>query len=273
MTKAPLAQRLRNASALRRLPLWRVLRRPYELYLRRRFKAGIPTVINGEPIRLRHDCRWVGKWDSSAGYKVYEPQLWKALAADLRPTDIVADVGANVGVHAVACARLVREGTVYAFEPDPRNADALRDHARMNGVAARMQVVESAVGAEPGTVMFAAAGSLMSSVGNLWDADATDLRPVPVVTLDDVLEDGVDVLKIDVEGYEGEVLAGARGLLADSRKRPRVIYLEVHLALLDRTNHSPDELRGTLQAAGYHVEPVDPARVGDIEQWVARSTS
>ena len=67
---------------------------------------------------------------------------------------------------------------------------------------------------------------------------------------DEVRSSGVapDLLKIDVEGYEYEVLVGARVLL---RERKPAICLELHLDLLERRGQSPIDVLGELQSHGY----------------------
>ncbi len=156
----------------------RFLRPLYAIYLRARHPHGVPTIINGERFLVRHDCRWLGKREAGRTTRVYEPDLWSALSRAVRATDVVVDVGANVGVHTVLLARRVTEGSVVAYEPDPRNAAALRSHVHMNGVADRVEVVEAAAGSEDGSVLFAAAGSEMSSIGNVWSASGQRLEPV-----------------------------------------------------------------------------------------------
>jgi len=80
-----------------------------------------------------------------------------------------------------------------------------------------------------------------------------------------------DVLKIDVEGFEAEVLAGASGLLAH---RPR-LFLELHLDLLERRRIPPADVLDRLQASGYRRfavagRPVPPTRILDSTRDVVR---
>lgn len=263
---------LREIVAARSPSLLRSVRRVRDVYFALRYPRGIPMRINGEQLRIRRDCRWVGHY-AATGERVHEPELWAALVDELRESDVVVDVGANVGVHAVACARRLRDGRVYAFEPDPRNAEALRSHAKLNDVADRLDVTEAAVGAAEGTTAFAAAGSLMSSVDNLWDAPGDhELRDVRVVTLDAALADGADIVKIDVEGYEIAVLQGARELLNDARRRPRLILVELHEPLLAKLGSSPAEALDILRDAGYDVSPVAEYDVAELAPWSAAAS-
>ena len=81
-----------------------------------------------------------------------------------------------------------------------------------------------------------------------------------------------DVMKIDVEGYEFEVLRGAQGLL---RSRKPVLCLELHLDLLERRGIPPAELVASLQSHGYHFRscvgrPLDPSDISDSMHAILR---
>ena len=145
----------------------------------------------------------------------------------LAPGDIFFDVGAHFGLYAMAAATLFpSEIRVVAFEPHPLNAlSALRQFGQ-NGLQNDVELVCTAVGAEPGF------GKLwpFSTMGNFL---ATDRPPdtwadnpplsVPISSLDMFVEQRTELssgrimLKVDVEGYEPQVLAGADSLLVSGR--------------------------------------------------------
>lgn len=163
----------------------------------------------------------------------YEVDLLSHLPHIVRAGMTVYDVGANIGYLTVALARLVGpEGRVYAFEPLPDNLQRLRHGLQQNDLAGVVTVVEAAVGEQAGTSSFlvhrsVGMGKLAGSGGR---ADAYEASiDVEVVTLDRWAESkeapAPDLIKIDVEGGEGAVLAGAQRLLA--RDRPDLI-LELH---------------------------------------------
>jgi FkbM family methyltransferase len=229
-------------------------------------RHGLETSINGEPFRLAPEARSVAKWSRDGSTRVHEPELWETLLGELRPDDVVADVGANVGLYSIACARRVPRGRVWAIEPDPRNAALLRRHAELNEVADRITVVEAAAGAETGSIGFAALGIPQAYVEGVQSSQASPIQ-VPLVRLDETVPRG-DVVKIDVEGYEGQVLDGASGLLGDAARRPRLLVLEVHLDFLPAAGWSEERLRTLLQGHGYRIdgEGLPDARL----HWVAR---
>jgi FkbM family methyltransferase len=231
--------------------LRKLARRPYAVYVRARHgRRGVPTVINHEPILLHPDCRGVAAWAPDRTTRLHEPEFWRLLDIHVRPDDVVADVGANVGLYTIAFARRLTTGRVYAFEPDPASLEWLRFHLRVNGVVGRVEVVEAAAGDQNGTVGFAVRGVVTSSIAGLWDDPGREEQPVRQVRLDSVLE-RLDVLKVDVEGYEGQVLQGCLASL-----HPRVILLEVHPELLPNAGYSVTQLREMLTSRGYAIEDI-----------------
>ncbi|MFC7473177.1 FkbM family methyltransferase [Dankookia sp. GCM10030260] len=151
-----------------------------------------------------------------------------AVAAAILPADgVVLDVGANIGLSALALAPLLPQGRILACEPSPRTVAALRRTLALNGLEARVAVEAVAVGAAAGEAAFHAAehsaGAHLLDPGTLGGAALPQVT-VPVETVDAlVARHGLarlDLIKIDVEGFETEVLDGARATLA--RFRPLV---------------------------------------------------
>jgi FkbM family methyltransferase len=158
---------------------------------------------------------------------VAERQLVQRL---LRPGMHAVDVGGNIGYYLLLLARAVGpDGTVSCFEPDPDNLVELERNARLNGLA-RVRIHSAAAGAEDATV------KLRGGINSTIAADGEIC--VPLVQLDSVVTRPVDFLKIDVEGYEGHVLVGARQILTQDRPN---LFLEVHPGLL-APPHTVDEV-------------------------------
>ena len=139
----------------------------------------------------------------------YEAALLADVASRVRGGRAV-DVGAQIGNHtlffAVAC-----ELDVSAFEPNPDNHQRLVDNLRLNRLDT-VDVHHVALSDRPGRATPAPKGKLTVGSG-----------PVEVATLDSYHLDDVTVVKVDVEGMEGKVLAGAADTL--TRCRP-VVYCE-----------------------------------------------
>ena len=159
----------------------------------------------------------------------------------LAPGMAAVDVGANIGYYLLLIESAVgAAGSVVCFEPDPGNLQELRRNLDANAFG-NARVVAAAVGAADG------AATLRSGINAAVAADGTGDCEVPLVCLDSALGGRVDFLKIDVEGYEGQVLDGARRLLAEQRP---ALFLEVHPGFL-AAPHTTDGILGRLAEAGY----------------------
>jgi len=187
-----------------------------------------------------------------------EREAWGRFLALLRPADTVFDIGAALGLYAVAAARLCPHGAVYAFEPDPATRARLKANAALNHLA-NLHAIPWAVGDRETTMTLfsdGADGFAPSLVAHDGPGAPRGELPVPVRPLDAALAAGElscpDVLKLDVEGAEGMALRGAARLLAGAfGPPPRALFLELHPAMLAALGDSAADLRATLAAAGY----------------------
>jgi FkbM family methyltransferase len=146
-----------------------------------------------------------------------EPLEVAILRALVRPGDTVIDVGAHRGLFiAHLLGRCLPGGVMHAFEPAPSNVDFIRcTFGEPQGLAIHPVAVSDRVG----TARFEQAGSL---VGKLSGPDVSDVDYIEVelTTLDEALLSTLPhapiVAKVDVEGFEPEVMRGAAGLLGRS---------------------------------------------------------
>jgi FkbM family methyltransferase len=202
--------------------------------------------------------------------EVYEPAVWHQLMQEVRPGDVVADVGAFIGMYTIALARRVGPtGKVLSFEPDPGNFAWLRKHVVLNGMSARVALIDAVVGASEGDVPFAIGRSLESRVADLVDTSkAANIEMVRSTTLDAALgESRLDLLKIDVEGYEQAVLQGAAGLFSDDTRKPRSVFVEVHPYAWSRIGTTSRSLLRLLEDSGYAPLTLSGERLKCIEEY------
>ena len=166
-----------------------------------------------------------------------ECDVQEALVAHLKADGCFFDVGAHVGLYSLIAARLVGpKGKVVAFEPDPLNAQLIREHAARNGLS-NVSVAQVAVWRSEGEVRFRRSGGQptgkSSRRGAVVDSGLAmgsgEIISVQAVSLDAFAADNCSpaVIKIDVEGAECEVLEGATGLLASAKP---LLICEVHTA-------------------------------------------
>jgi FkbM family methyltransferase len=185
---------------------------------------------------------------------------------EARIGDVVVDVGTNIGLYAIALAKHVgTEGRVHAFEPDPANFRTLDRHCRLNGVTGQVVLYQAAVAQKMAVFRSRRGGGCESRIGS----GATAVQ-IDCVCLDSVFAGGrVDILKIDVEGFEEAVLKGASQLLSEQRRRigPRFIYLEVHPYAWREMGTTADSLLTLLTERGYVVEDSSGQPVKQIETY------
>lgn len=178
-------------------------------------------------------------------------------AEDVRPSDVVWDVGANVGVFSVVAAAAGAE--TVAIEPHPENVDRIRDNLRRNGLGGRVRQLALSDAAEkrqfrtstPGRT-----GSFGSLDGNGTDEESNDDGAFPVRTVrgDALVDDGLprpDVLKIDVQGAELDALYGLERSLADCR----IVYCNVYEKYFERDDEA-ETIRELLDRSGRRTERI-----------------
>jgi FkbM family methyltransferase len=162
---------------------------------------------------------------------VYEPCTTDVLRRVLKPGDTFVDVGANIGLFTMLASRWVGpSGRVLAMEPSRRELARLQDHIDRNGLR-QATALRIAAGRESGTAVLHVATGRHAGLNTLEsrfmhaDVDEAYTEVVPVAPLDEILPahgiDRVDAMKVDVEGCEHDVIAGARRIMA--RDRPTLI--------------------------------------------------
>lgn len=143
----------------------------------------------------------------------------------LRPEDRFLDVGANVGVYTVLAAGEIGAGTV-CVEPVPNTYERLQKNMRLNELDDRVSALQIGLGSEPGTLRMTVGLDTQNHIATEAEVREGKAVEVPVRTLDTVVSDRCPVLiKIDVEGFETEVLRGGPKTLADPTLRGIIIEL------------------------------------------------
>ena len=160
----------------------------------------------------------------------------------LRPNDLFYDVGANVGSYSVLASGVCRARTL-AFEPDPDAAAALRRNVEFNGLVDLVSVRDVAVGSSEGVANFTTG---LGTGNHVAIAEAGATRQVPITTLDKVsAQEMPTLLKVDVEGFNLQVVAGARATLSSDSLKAIIIEW-------------PSEVVDTLVSFGFSRMNYDP---------------
>lgn len=150
----------------------------------------------------------------------------------LRPSDLFVDVGANVGSYTVLASAASGANSI-SFEPNPETFNWLRRNIDLNGVANKTEIYCAAVGSKEGTATFTVELGCANHIVQSTTVDETQIEKknqvVAVLTLDGSMQGREPILlKIDVEGFETDVIKGASSLLKSSNLRCIIMELVGH---------------------------------------------
>jgi FkbM family methyltransferase len=254
LAKSPIAPILGQ-----RVPLRGPARLLFRSYARTRYQPGesVTQLTTRAGDHFDADLSSFLEWQLWAfgGFEQHFAELFRLLAD---PGDRCIDVGANVGVHTVRLAKIVGgDGTVIAVEPDPDVAERTRRNIMLNGLA-NARVINAAASDRSGETLLYRPG-----VADTNRARASLLRhpyltgaasTVPVVTIDEIADGPITLIKVDVEGHEGAVIRGAAGTIA--AHAPSIVF-EYAPELLSEAAQTPF---GWLAERGYELFRVRCAR-------------
>jgi FkbM family methyltransferase len=216
-----------------------------------------------------------GAYNLDTALGSYEIPVQEVLAQYLKPGDVFYDIGANVGFFTVIGAKLVGSaGQVYAFEPEPRNAETLRHNIQINHFT-QVTAIEKAVSCTTGQEKLKLAdycgGHALASVDTQIDYNNT--LTVKTVSIDSFVEQAKikppNFVKIDVEGAEIDVL---KGMIQTIHKyQPTIIY-EVDDKQQNIFLDKKKAIDSLLLAQGYQIRPLAKSYLG-IEWNVGHSVA
>ena len=188
---------------------------------------------------------------------VYEVQAVDFVLERLKPSATFIDVGANIGVFTLPAARRIgRSGRVIAIEPSPLVFPYLERNIVLNGLS-NVRLVQCAAHDRDGeTVPFYEAPVEHFGMGSLGAQFHNSPVPVLCRTLDHILNEQqiekVDVMKVDVEGFEAAVFEGATKLLAGD-KAPVILFEFCDWAENRRPGGSVGDAQRLLRRWGYRI--------------------
>lgn len=157
-------------------------------------------------------------------YGEYGPDEWRMLKQLIRPGMTVVEAGANIGAHSVDMARACAPGPFYAFEPQPRIFQVLCANLALNDIGNAFAYPEGCGEGEGEAVVPPIDYTQIANFGGMSLEPAGQAGiTVRVRPIDSLKLAACGLLKIDVEGFEPQVLRGARETIM--RCRP-VIYIE-----------------------------------------------
>jgi FkbM family methyltransferase len=203
-------------------------------------KAGLTPTLN----RIR--MLWHGD--------EYEDKFATALLRSIRPDDCVWDIGANVGFYTAQLSQLAK--FVVAFEPIPENFQQIESRALANVSCQQFALGDMQV--QLPMSQNAQYSSLCPSPYVRRDAARETVSVIPGDSLEDLPLP--NVVKIDVEGYESEVIRG----MANTLRSVRAAFVEIHFAILEGRGmpQAPSEIVESLRTLGFTtIKWVDASHV------------
>lgn len=140
----------------------------------------------------------------------------------LREEDLFIDIGANVGAYSVLSATHVKARTI-SFEPVPTTYKNLTENLKLNDCLAKCTAYNLALGSSTGNIKFT---NSLDTINHVASDNDPNTITVLVDTLDNILGNDVPILiKIDVEGFEWEVLNGSKDVLKKAGLKAIIIEL------------------------------------------------
>src|SRR3990167_6167056 len=206
----------------------------------------------------------ISKWVEQSGRLDHDQNMLPRILPLIKPGDVVVDAGAFIGDHTIAYSRDVgSEGEVLAFEPNPKayecllhnmkGLDNVHCHPMGLGRSKSSQMVQEAVNA---------------GASYLSNAEEGGSVIVFTITLDEVISrlqlSRVNFIKIDCEGFEVDILAGAEQTIKTDKP---VMVIEINPGALKRREQSPADIFRFLTDHGYAYSNIYPGQPMEGNQY------
>jgi FkbM family methyltransferase len=242
--------------------------------MRNDFALNLTTPVGPRTVTLSLDAAQMSQRimiEEFGQGRLYESETSNFIGSILAPGDAFIDVGGHVGYFSMLASALVGEqGRVYTFEPERSNYEHLLDHIAINN-AVNVTPFHMAVGATSAIAEFFVnadndGGHALWEVGrhpfNERTRQAPTTRKTFVTSLDQLFGDRdmsvLKAIKIDAEGSEFAVLAGARRLLA--RHPVPFVIAEVNRFALQAMGVTEGHVRDLMGSLGYETYLFQPGQ-------------
>lgn len=186
-------------------------------------------------------------------FREFEPVNTAVFKQLVRPGEICFDVGANFGFYTCLFARL--GARVYAFEPVPTTFALNQETIRLNGCEVAVTSLNCGLGEQPGSIRIYQFTNLSSGHAGASDLGRADAVPqdCPINTIDAFCAKHgigrISFIKIDVEGFEYEVLKGGKATL--SKPNAPTVHFEVNAECMHHRQMNPNQIITLLRSYGY----------------------
>jgi FkbM family methyltransferase len=194
-----------------------------------------------------------------------EMQLRAIMDEILKPGMCVFDLGANIGYYAIYEAiKIGKSGKVYCIEPSPDNITLLKRNVALNKMEDRVEVFHYGAADKTGEAEF-----FLSEYSNLHTFMPNQFRcggksqrllegktiKVPLTTVSEFIKGKrkIDLIRMDVEGFEVEVINGMQEALDQDKEFSPIVVFETHFPKYDDKQHSMRDALWKMFARGYRA--------------------
>lgn len=232
----------------------------YIQYLRLRFGETIIRDVQGSNMkldvsteRLKSQLLLLGEIDSETTYR------FRTLLERLKKQDsqglYVFELGAHQGYYSLLAANILgNQCNVYAVEPSPKNVNRITENRDLNDYR-QIKIINGAIGAEPDDLeLLIDKKSYKNQILSKKNIEKKDTITVNVYTIDQLVkkynipEEAPLVIRMDVEYYEKQALAGMSSILQSDR--PVFLFAEIH----NSNQYSGFEILDILESHGFSIE-------------------
>lgn len=174
----------------------------------------------------------------------------------LRSGDLFFDIGANVGSYTVLASGHIGAHTI-SFEPVPSTFRSLEKNIKVNNIGLLVKAYNVGVSSKRGKLIFTTFHDSINHVLKDYEGNSPDVAEVEVVTVDEIVAGNRTpvLIKIDVEGYETEVLNGMNSALSDNALKGIIIELN---GSGERYGYDENKIHSHLANLGFKSYQYDP---------------
>lgn len=200
-------------------------------------------------------------------FHAHEANVTRVLFRYLKQDICFLDIGANIGYYSLLVASQCPEAKIFSFEPDKKNFHLFKTSIFYNSYDKQIEAFPFAVSDKDETILvsdlgnnpnFGArfTGKTLKHLKSLVHGPAPYFAPVKAVKLDSFLENQrIDLIKIDIEGYEPFAIKGMINII--KRNRPVIISEFAPSNLKSVGQRSPEEYLNIFISLGYRLNVID----------------
>jgi FkbM family methyltransferase len=174
----------------------------------------------------------------------------------LRPDDLFVDIGANVGVYTILASGEVGSKTI-SIEPILSSFETLSMNVKLNNIESKVKLLNLGIGESEGDLYFTTQeGSVNHIISDYDSKNGIESVKVNVTTLDNIcFNEEPNLIKIDVEGYESNVIKGASSILCKPELKGVIIELN---GLGSRYGFDESNIHDKLLSYGFNSFSYEP---------------